>query len=138
MSIPKSSKWLTLLISFTLGYQFITGQDARIAPSVSFEVSPGVVQPGDSVMVRLENRSADDISSNTCFTSLERLDGVEWTVVNTTFGHGQDAICTLGLHITDPGTASTFRAVVPADLAAGTYRLRTTVMQREKQGSFVD
>jgi hypothetical protein len=100
---------------------------------VSLQAQAEVFQPGGEVLLVLENHSAGTLGFNLCFHALERHEGGEW--VET--GAYSDRICTLILHMLEPGETAQQVTELPANLPAGEYRFRVALHLMD-EGAFQD
>ena len=86
-----------------------------------FTVEPGIAAPGATVMLVLHNGTRHDVGYNLCMSSLEQLQSGRWVSIP------EDGACTRELRIIVPGRQGRYQVRLPATLAAGTYRVRTSV-----------
>ena len=96
--------------------------------SVEFTAERDTYMPGESVVVRLVNRSGTAIAHSMCFAflELERLDDSAWISVKADLGPG-NAACDLVLYHLPPAGQVQGTAYLPRNLPEGRYRLSTTV-----------
>lgn len=90
-------------------------------------------QPGGDVLLVLENHASGTLGFNLCFHGLERLEGGEW--VET--GAYADRVCTLILHMLQPGETAQQVTELPENLSAGEYRFRVALHLMD-EGEFRD
>jgi hypothetical protein len=86
-----------------------------------FTVEPAIAAPGATVTLVIHNSIANDVGYNLCMSSLEQLQSGRWVSVP------DNRACTRELNIIVPGRQGRYQMRLPAILASGTYRYRTTV-----------
>jgi hypothetical protein len=90
-------------------------------PSITLDVRPERVAPGDSLRLVLRNGSTEALGYNLCLSALERrVDDTRQTVPS-------DRVCTMELRILAPNQAAEYATEVPDTLSAGEYRYTTEV-----------
>lgn len=105
-----------------------TMQSGSSGDDVMFTVEPTTVAAGDSILLGLDNGTAEQIGYNLCASSLERQTQEGWALLTT------EVVCTMELRLLEPGQAGSYPMWLPAGLTPGEYRYRTTihVMQRNE------
>jgi hypothetical protein len=109
------SSTIVLLFACTTSLQSGDAADVRLT------VEPTPAAAGDSIVLTLDNGTANQIGYNLCTTSLERQTAGGWEVVPS------DLVCTMELRTLEPGAEAEYRKALPAGLSAGQYRYRTNV-----------
>lgn len=110
---------MTLLLA-PLGCATATDPDDEAAAGVRLEVERSHYRAGDTLVVRLVNRSGQPVGYNLCASSREQWTGAEWRLFPSL------RICTLELRGLEPGATAEHREVVSAG-APGRNRVVTTV-----------
>lgn len=100
---------------------------------VTLQAQAEAFQRGGDVLLVLENHSAGTLGFNLCFHGLERLEGGGW--IET--GAYADRICTLVLHMLEPGETAQQVTELPANLPSGEYRFRVALNLMD-EGEFRD
>ena len=93
--------------------------------SVTLTVEPDRAEPGDSVVLVLDNASAGALGYNLCTSQLERHDGGEWRAVPS------DRVCTMELRVLMGGGEVRYPIELSPDLEPGEYRFTTRVEPQE-------
>jgi hypothetical protein len=75
----------------------------------------------DSITLVLINDSREEVGYNLCPSTLERQVGEAWQAVP------DSRLCTMELRLLAAGRSARYTLGLPAGLAAGTYRYRTSV-----------
>lgn len=96
---------------------------------LSFQTEADLYRPGDEVEVLLSNGSDQAVGYNICFAflSLEQRREDVWERIPVELGPEPNAACTAQLNGLAPGESAESTAYLPADLAAGTYRLTADI-----------
>lgn len=89
--------------------------------NVTLSVDAARYAPGDTVELRLDNRTDDRVGYNLCTSALERREGGEWVNVPS------DRVCTMELRLLSAGDRATYPLVLERGLPSGTYRASTVV-----------
>lgn len=101
-----------------------TGGEPADPRGVELTVRAASVRAGDTLWAELRNTGAGTVGYNLCSLGVERMEVSGWSPVEPNFTL---APCLDRLYTLEPGeSAPTFR-VLPAGLAAGSYRLSTVV-----------
>lgn len=108
------------------GYALL-GDDSEVA----LEVDADRFEAGADVALALTNHSDETVGYNLCVHSLETRSDGEWTRVE---GVEQNQVCTMQLHLLEPGEEAGYQTVLPSALPEGEYRYRVAVhfMDREE------
>ena len=100
------------------------GSEPAGPQGVELAVRAAPVRAGDTLWAELRNTGAGTVGYNLCSLGVERMEVSGWRPVEPDFTL---APCLDRLYTLEPGeSAPTFR-VLPAGLAAGSYRLSTVV-----------
>lgn len=100
------------------------GSEPARHEGVELAVRAAPVRAGDTLWAELRNAGTGTVGYNLCSLEVERMEVSGWRPVEPDFTL---TACLDRLYTLEPGeTAPTFR-VLPAGLAAGTYRLSTVV-----------
>jgi len=94
-------------------------------PRAAVELTAGrnAYRPGESATLGLRNYSTTTWGYNGCANSIvERETAQGWATVSQ-----PDRVCTMQLAILGPGQTQTVTVPLPADLAAGRYRIALTL-----------
>lgn len=110
-----------LLLAFLGACATAPQAPATEAGGLRFTIEPRVVAPGGAVTLVLFNDTAAEIGFNLCMSALERREGSSWVAAP------QQGACTRELRIAAPGRDARYQRVLPAALASGEYRFRTSV-----------
>jgi hypothetical protein len=101
-----------------------TGSEPVRLDGVELAVRAAPVRAGDTLWAELRNAGTGTVGYNLCSLEVERMEVSGWRPVEPNFTLGP---CLDRLYTLEPGeTAPTFR-VLPAGMAAGSYRLSTVV-----------
>ena len=87
---------------------------------------------GATAELILTNTFSEQIGYNLCSAALERNRNGSWAAVDP-----EGRVCTLELRILEPGATTTYRWDLPANLAPGEYRFRTTIHEMVGQATRV-
>jgi len=132
--LSRSLWWAALLFAVTLTISAcsLTGSDESPRDGLDFRVEAEQRAPGDSVEVRLRNRTeSSSYLINLCLSTLERREGVRWVGVD------RGGFCTLALYGLPPGETSRFTISLPDTLTStGTHRFTTTVERQRDNRRF--
>jgi hypothetical protein len=90
---------------------------------VVFAVEAESYTPGDVIRGELRNTSLEGIAQNLCFSTYERKHLFSWREATGLY----ELSCVTKTFPLEAGGVAQFTSRVPANLAEGTYRLRTTI-----------
>jgi hypothetical protein len=75
-------------------------------------------EPGEPVLLKLENHSSENIGFNLCFHALEHRVDDQWVLDPSM------ATCTMHLDVAGPGQTAEYPTTLSSELEAGEYRFR--------------
>jgi hypothetical protein len=119
-------RFCTLLLALAAAGGCAYQPAAGTAADVRLHVQPRPAAPGDSLVLVLENASAEPIGYNLCASGLEQRAGDAWRAVR------EERVCTMELRMLEPGQQARFAFLPPPGLAPGEYRAVTAI---ERQGA---
>lgn len=114
-------RFFPLLLALALCAGCTSPRAASAPPGVRLSVQPAPIAPGDSLVLVLENASADPVGYNLCASGLERREAGAWRPVPS------QRVCTMELRTLDPGGEARYTLPLPEGLPAGEYRAVTGV-----------
>jgi hypothetical protein len=100
---------------------------------VRFEVQETSYARGDAIRATLANHSPDPVIYNLCGTALDRWNGSDWAELDPSLPSASN-VCAAVAYGLVPGQIVLYTDQLPADIAPGSYRLRTSV--RESFGPY--
>lgn len=116
---------LSLLTLLFLGGCELLDLPADRSSKVVFATEQRVYAPGDTVMLRLENKTNQLVRYNLCFSTLEQKDGAAWEDAD------ERRPCPAALFGLQPDSVATDRIALPTGLAPATYRYKGTITYQD-------